>query len=79
LPPPQASIVVVAPNGNDSWPIGNVENIRRASSGIYGDVKVELSTDGGLTYTVLSGSVANTGLLPWIQKELKAVEARRLK
>lgn len=67
LPSPQASIAVVAPNGNDSWPIGNVENILWASSGIYGSVKIELSRDGGATYQVLFDSVANSGLLQsWI-------------
>lgn len=66
LPSPQASIAVVAPNGNDSWPIGNVENIRWASSGIYGSVKIELSRDGGATYQVLFDSAANSGLQTWI-------------
>lgn len=66
LPPPQATIAVIAPNGNDSWPIGNIETIRWGSSGITGNVKIELSRDGGATYEVLFDSTMNTGAQPWV-------------
>ena len=63
---PQPTIVVVAPNGNDSWPVGNIENITWASSGIAGYIRIELSRDGGATYAVLFDSIANTGSQPWV-------------
>jgi hypothetical protein len=66
LPPPRPTIAIITPNGNDSWPIGNIENIRWASSGIYGNVRIELSRNGGATYEVLFDSVSNTGLQPWV-------------
>ena len=66
LPSPKPTIVVVAPNGGDAWPIGNIETIRWASSGVYGNIKIELSRDGGSTFVVLFDSIANTGTQPWV-------------
>ncbi len=66
LPAPKPTIVLVTPNGGDAWPIGNIEAITWASSGIFGDIKIELSRDGGQSYTVLFDSVSNTGSQPWL-------------
>ncbi len=66
LPASRPTIAVIAPNGNDSWPIGNIENIQWGSSGITGNVRIELSRDGGATYEVLFDSTANTGSQPWV-------------
>ena len=66
LPSPKPTIVVVAPNGGDALPIGNIENITWASSGIFGNIRIEISRDGGATYQVLFDSVANTGTQTWI-------------
>ncbi len=66
LPAPKPTIVLVTPNGGDAWPIGNIETITWASSGIFGDIKIELSRDGGQSYTVLFDSVSNTGSQPWL-------------
>ncbi len=75
LSQPQPTIAIVAPNGNDSWPIGNIENIRWGSSGITGNVRIELSRDGGATYEVLFDSVANTGAQPWVVTGPPTVQA----
>ncbi len=66
LGPPQPTIAVIAPNGNDSWPIGKIETITWASSGIAGYVRIELSRDGGATYVVLFDNISNTGSQPWV-------------
>ncbi|MFZ1080416.1 MAG: hypothetical protein WAO19_00655 [Candidatus Kryptoniota bacterium] len=66
LGPPQPTITVIAPNGNDSWPVGNIETITWASSGIFGYVRIELSRDGGATYAVLYDSISNSGSQPWV-------------
>ncbi len=66
LPSAQPAIAIVAPNGNDAWPVGNIETITWASSGIFGDIRIELSRDGGATYEILYDSIANTGTQTWI-------------
>ena len=66
LPAPKPAIAVMAPNGGDSWPIGNVETIFWGSSGIFGNVRIEISRDDGATYQVLFDSVANTGNQTWV-------------
>ncbi len=66
LPAPKATVILVAPNGGDAWPIGNIETITWASAGIYGNLRIELSRDGGATYEILFDSVANTGSQTWL-------------
>lgn len=66
LPSPHPTVVIIAPNGNDAWPIGNIETITWASAGIYGNVRIEISRDGGSTYQVLFDSVVNTGSQTWL-------------
>jgi len=62
----QPTITVSAPNGGENWYIGSSQNILWTSSYISGNVKIELSTDGGSTYpTVISASTANDGTEPW--------------
>ena len=60
------TITVVAPNGGESWVIGSSQTITWTSSGVSGNVKIDLSTDGGSTYpTTLFASTANDGTEPW--------------
>jgi hypothetical protein len=60
------SITVTAPNGGESWGIGSLQNIAWTSNGVSGNVKIELSTNGGSTFpTVLFASIANSGTQSW--------------
>ncbi len=53
-----SGIVVTAPNGGEIWSIGSSRAITWISSGISGDVKIELSRNGGFTWTeTISSSV----------------------
>ena len=70
------SIAVVAPNGGENWPIGSVQTIRWTSSGLTGNVKIEVSRNGGASWTVVSGSTANDGLHPWTVKAPVSNQAR---
>jgi hypothetical protein len=58
------SITVTAPNGG-TWKIGTSKQIQWTSSAVSGNVKIELSRDGGATWAVLFASVANTGSQSW--------------
>ena len=59
------TITVTAPNGGETWGLSTAHSITWSSSGITGHVKIELSRDGGATYTTLANSTANDGSQPW--------------
>ena len=59
------SIVVLSPNGGEVWPAGSVQSIRWAISGIIGNVGIDISIDGGITWSPIVASTANSGNYPW--------------
>ena len=59
------SLNVTAPNGGESWAAGSRQNIRWTSSGVSGDVRIELSRDGGATWTTLFSGTRNDGRQGW--------------
>ncbi len=60
-PPPPASLVVSAPNGGEEWRIGKSSRVAWAASGLTGKIKVELSRDGGTTWSSLAKATLNDG------------------
>ena len=56
---------VVSPNGGEIWPIGSTQNISWTSSGLTGNVKIEVSRNGGTSWATVVGSTANDGVHPW--------------
>jgi transcriptional regulator CtsR len=54
---PAINIVVTSPNGGETWAVGSIHNITWTSSGVTGNVNIQLSRNGGTTYTTI---VANT-------------------
>ena len=62
-PPP--SITILAPNGGESWAAGSQHTISWSSVGFSGGVKIELSRDSGVTWTILANSILNTGSKTW--------------
>ena len=60
-------ISVIAPNGGETWEVGSTQTIRWASTGgITGfNVRVDLSRDGGSTWTTIISSTPNDGSEPW--------------
>jgi uncharacterized repeat protein (TIGR01451 family) len=58
-------ITVSTPNGGETWSIGSYKKIRWTSSGICGQVKIQLSRDGGATWTTLFSGTANDGVQRW--------------
>lgn len=74
--PPTASIRVIAPNGGEAWPIGATRTITWTSSGVSGYVKLELSRDGGTTWSVLASSTPNDGSQGWVVTAPATTRAR---
>jgi hypothetical protein len=70
------SVAVIAPNGGETWPINSTQTLQWNSSGITGKVKIELSRDGGTTWTKLFNNVANTGSKTWKIKKPATTQAR---
>ncbi|MFN0157179.1 MAG: S8 family serine peptidase [Bacteroidota bacterium] len=61
-----SSIAVVSPNGSESWAVGSAQPIQWSSSGVSGNIKIELSRDGGATFTeTLFASIVNDGTENW--------------
>jgi hypothetical protein len=58
-------IIVISPNGGENWPIGSIQNIRWTSSGTSGRVSVELSTNGGVSWTPIFPDLVDDGIKEW--------------
>jgi len=66
-PPSQPTIRVLSPNGGDVWHLGNSESIRWESSGLTGNVKIELNRDyPSGSWETLFASTTNDGEESWI-------------
>jgi len=59
-------ITLTAPNGGENWEAGMTKNITWTTQGTMGNVKIELSSNGGSTYSVIVNSCANSGSYPWV-------------
>jgi len=65
--PPPPSLTLTSPNGGESWPISSTQMITWTSTNLKGNVAVELSRDGGLTYTqtLAASSPVSAGTCNW--------------
>ncbi|MDD5688276.1 MAG: carbohydrate-binding protein [Elusimicrobia bacterium] len=57
------AITVTAPNGGESWAVNSNQTVTWTSAGTVGNVKIEISTDGGTTWSILNSksSITNDG------------------
>jgi hypothetical protein len=60
------TINVISPNGGESWKEGSRQNISWTSNGLTGFVSVQISRDGGLTWTTLVSPTENDGIFTWL-------------
>jgi hypothetical protein len=67
-------IVVTSPNGGESWQIGSAKNITWVTAGGVGDVKIDYSTDYGITWTEIIASTENDGSYTWIVPDAASTE-----
>jgi hypothetical protein len=59
------SITVDVPNGGQDWQIGSQHNIVWHTQNYSGPVKIEYSTDGGASYTVIESSYSGSPSYVW--------------
>ena len=59
------SITVTSPNGGESWEAFSLHNITWTTQGTVGNVKIELSANGGTSYTDIVASASNSGAYSW--------------
>ncbi len=62
---PIPSITVTSPNGGESWYVNSSHNITWSSANFSGNVKIDLSINGGSTWSTVAASVANSGSYTW--------------
>lgn len=60
-----SAIIVTSPNGGEVWLANSVHNIQWNSLDFTGNVKIELSTDGGSGWSTVIASTPNTGNYSW--------------
>lgn len=61
----QPAIQVLAPAGGDLWSVDSVVEIRWNSAHVIGNVNIELTRDGGLSYASLFSNTPNDGSELW--------------
>jgi hypothetical protein len=62
---PAGSITVTSPNGGETWAAGSTRTITWNSTGVIGDVSIEVSRNGGASYESIAAPVPNTGAHAW--------------
>ena len=55
------TITVTSPNGGENWAVGEQRTITWNSEGIVGNVNIDISTNGGTSWTSLISNTANDG------------------
>jgi len=69
-------IWTTAPFGGESWTIGTKQTITWTSNDIVGKVTIQLSRDGGETWTTIISSTSNDGFEKWKVTGLPTNQAR---
>jgi uncharacterized repeat protein (TIGR02543 family) len=64
--PELSAITITSPNGGEQWQLGETKNITWTSAGSPGSyVKIEISRNGGTSWTTLTDSTDNDGNYSW--------------
>lgn len=66
IAPEPIDLVVTSPNGGEVWYASSTQTITWTATVYSGNVKIELSVDGGITYTVVTASTPNDGSYDWV-------------
>ena len=75
--PPPPSITVSSPNGGESWAVGSTQTVSWTSSSVTGMVKVELSRDGGTTWSaIIPSAPVAAGSKTWKVSGTASTQAR---
>jgi hypothetical protein len=69
-------IAITSPNGGEIWPIGSSRALQWASGGFTGNLKIEVSRDGGTAWALVKGKTANSGTFSWTVTGPATTQAR---
>lgn len=75
-PPPTPTITVTSPNGGENLQVGNAHVITWTSSNVTGNVRIEISRDGGGSFQTLFADTANDGSESWTVTGPATTQAR---
>jgi len=56
-----AQITVASPKGGETWHINHNQSVKWSSKGVTGNVKIDLSRDGGINWEAVLLSTPNDG------------------
>ena len=59
------SITVTSPNGSEDWTENTAHTIQWTSDSFTGNVRIEYSTNGGVSWNTIIASTSNNGSYPW--------------
>jgi hypothetical protein len=76
---PAAFIATTTPSGGETWKIGSTQTIRWTSNAINGNVNIQLSRNGGTTWTTIIGNTPNDGAQTWKVAKPAAVQQARIR
>jgi photosystem II stability/assembly factor-like uncharacterized protein len=73
----QPALTLVTPNGGESWPVGSAQTLQWTSQFMNGNVRIELSRDGGIAFPeTLLANTANDGSEAWTVTGPQSTAAR---
>lgn len=70
------TLTITAPNGGEVWTVGSTRTITWLSTGLIGNVKIELSRTNGSTWSILNAGTQNDGTFSWVVTAGAAPQAR---
>ncbi|MBS3949512.1 MAG: amidase domain-containing protein [Peptococcaceae bacterium] len=71
-----ADLTVTSPNGGEQWVRGSTETITWSSVGLGGNVRIDLSTNGGANWQTIISSAPNNGIAYWVVNSVSTTQAR---
>jgi len=63
---PEPGLTIIEPNGGETWYVGSTHDIWWNNYNFSDNVKIEYSTDGGVSYSTIISSTSNSGTYSWI-------------
>lgn len=70
------AITVTAPNGGEQWFSGALHTLTWNTAGLDGNVRIELTRDGGQTWEIINSSTPNDGTEDWVVSGTGTANAR---
>jgi hypothetical protein len=69
------SLILLNPNGSEVWEAGTSHNLTWSASGVT-TIKVELTTNNGLSWSVIATDVASTGSFEWTPIDINSTQCK---